>query len=420
MRKAHGSCATFEISSYSQDVMKNRVVRTCVRAQMRIWEAVAAEMAQSLARPEDCPRAHAAGPDRARVLLVGSGAAMGWGVRSHDLALPGSLARCLAAVTGRGVDVDVLADRTMTPGEVVDAVRAAGAHRFDAVVVTVGFQAAIGLAPTATWEGGIRAMLAGLRSLLAPSVCVVLLGIPVPRLDGVPTWVERLVRGHARALDSITAVAASGAVDAFVSAGVDDADFLEHAAAGYARWAAQVAAALAPILREPVLHREWADLPFEAARQTAVDELLRSSDATSVRVRHLVEMARSALGMDSAVFTVLDNSVQRPVSIAGADLTHIAREHSICQHTIMQPAGMIVEDTLDDPRFRDNPLVATAAVPLRFYAGYPVESPDGFPVGALCVLDGRPRRASEVDTVLLREFALLIQRELWNSSRVLT
>lgn len=384
---------------------------------MRLWAAVAYDMAESLARPEDCPRAHAAGPDRARVFLVGGGAALGWGVRSHDLALPGTLARSLAAATARGVDVDVVASRSMTPREIVSAIREAGAHRFDAIVISVGFQAAIELMPAATWERDIRTMLAGLRELLDPSVSVVLLGIPVPRLDGVPTWAERLVRSHARILDNITASAASGAAEVFVSAGSDDADFLEHAAAGYARWGSRLGAALAPVLRESVRHGEWADSPYEAARQVAVDQIMRTSEPDSPRVRRLVEMTRSALGMDSAVFTILDRSTQRYVAKAGTDIHDIAREHSICEHTIKESAGMIVEDTLEDVRFRDNPQVTAGDAPVRFYAGFPIESSDGYPLGALCVLDGRPRRASEVNTVLLREFAMQIQQELWIAGR---
>lgn len=399
--------------------MKNWVVQAWLRAQMRLWEAVAQEMAGSLARPDGDPHAHAPGPDRARILLVGSGAALGWGVRCHDLAIPGSLARALAAATGRGVDVDVVADRAMGPREVAAAVRGAGAHRFDAIVVTVGYRAAVELERPVDWERDIRLMLDDLHSVVDGSVRIVLLGIPVPALEGVPSWVQRTVRAHARSLDRSTAFAAVAAGELSVSAGADDADFLEHASVGYARLGGAVAASLAPVLRGSSLRGGWAASPLEEPRQAAVDRVLRSADVSSPRVRRLVEMTRSALGTDAALFTILDGSSHRQAAWAGVDVGDLARDHSLCQHTIMQAAGLVVEDTLDDARFRDNPLVTSGERPLRFYAGFPVESPDGYPIGALCVIDSRPRRAAEVNTVLLREFALLIQRELWSSSRVL-
>jgi GAF domain-containing protein len=49
---------------------------------------------------------------------------------------------------------------------------------------------------------------------------------------------------------------------------------------------------------------------------------------------------------------------------------------------------------------------------IRFYAGFPIESPSGERIGSLCVFDPKPRSLAEVDQVLLRELALLVQREL--------
>lgn len=397
--------------------MKKQFARACARAQMRLWRSVATAMAGSFVRPEGYPHAHAPGPDRARVLLVGSGAALGWGVRCHDLALAGTLARSLAALTGRGVDVDVVADRSLTPGGIVDAAAGAGFRRFDAVVVTVGIQAAMELLPIAAWQREVREMLSGLRELLEPSVSIALLGVTVPRLEGVPSFADRLVRSHARLLDGASASSMSGTAEVFVGAGTGDDALLENAAAGYARLGERVAVALAPVLRDAVRHPEWSDGPLEASRQIAVDHLLQAAQPGGPRVRHLVEMARSALGTESAVFAVLDHGTQRQLAHAGPDIGDVAREHSLCQHTIMESAGMIVEDAREDPRFRDNPLVSGDASGLRFYAGFPIDSPDGYPVGALCVLDSRPRRASDVNAVLLREFALLIQRELWAAGR---
>ena len=55
----------------------------------------------------------------------------------------------------------------------------------------------------------------------------------------------------------------------------------------------------------------------------------------------------------------------------------------------------------------------TTAFQAAFYAGYPIESPDGYRIGSLCVMDSEPRDASQVDPAPLRELAMLAQKELW-------
>jgi two-component sensor histidine kinase len=63
---------------------------------------------------------------------------------------------------------------------------------------------------------------------------------------------------------------------------------------------------------------------------------------------------------------------------------------SICAHAILQPGLFVVPDTAEDPRFSGNPLV-TGEPRLRFYAGARLDSPEGLPLGTVCVLDRDPR-----------------------------
>jgi GAF domain-containing protein len=117
------------------------------------------------------------------------------------------------------------------------------------------------------------------------------------------------------------------------------------------------------------------------------------------------------LGTASAEINVLDRDRQWKIAVAGAVRAETPRSVSFCGHTICRSGPMIVGDAAADPVFAENPLV-TAPVPIRFYAGHPIESVDGYRVGTLCVYDPEPRDPASVNVELLRDLALLAQAEL--------
>jgi len=89
----------------------------------------------------------------------------------------------------------------------------------------------------------------------------------------------------------------------------------------------------------------------------------------------------------------------------------IEREHSFCLHVVTENQALVLEDVRRDPKFNSNPLV-TGAPGVRFYAGVPVRTPDGIPVGTVCMYDTEPRSFSSANLERLRDFAALVTEAL--------
>jgi PAS domain S-box-containing protein len=95
----------------------------------------------------------------------------------------------------------------------------------------------------------------------------------------------------------------------------------------------------------------------------------------------------------------------------GLPITELPRAGSFCSHAIQEKGLFMVPDTTEDERFRDSPVV-TGAPHLRFYAGVPLETPEGIPVGTVCVLDDKPRKLTEHEVFALNSFARQVMTQL--------
>jgi diguanylate cyclase (GGDEF)-like protein len=95
----------------------------------------------------------------------------------------------------------------------------------------------------------------------------------------------------------------------------------------------------------------------------------------------------------------------------GLDVRETPREMAFCAHAIVHDDVMVVPDARADERFRSNPLVF-AEPHIRFYAGAPLQTPEGHNLGSLCVIDREPRDLSPEQRAVLHRLAQLAMREL--------
>lgn len=92
------------------------------------------------------------------------------------------------------------------------------------------------------------------------------------------------------------------------------------------------------------------------------------------------------------------------------------RATSFCGHALYETDVLVVEDASLDPRFADNPHVQQG---LRFYAGAPIYSQDGYPIGVLCAFDRQPKILSAEQRQAIKVLAsqVMAQMELQRSNQ---
>lgn len=378
-------------------------------------------------RPVGASHAVADGPSADRVLIIGSGPAVGWGVSSHDLALAGSLARALRAMTGRGVIVDVIADPDMGAANLAPIIAGAKLGDYDAVVTTVGINDALRGASPWSWRRHIRLALDVWADRVSQGNLLLMVG--VTSITTIPTfvggggwWADRLVRRLNAITERLADPLPTVRTLPLPAMPSPDGPAGRHTPADYAAWSAVIAHELASPL----------DLAFSAhepesgpSRRRAVDrmtsgiedapEVVKALKSSQASLDKIVTMAAAALRAPTAIVTVLGPDRQWHVARYGIDLEGVPIEQSFCAIAVRQEETLIVPDAPHDPRFALNPLV-TAEGGIRYYAGMPLQDPQGRYFGALCVIDSRARNVTaSADLTVLRKLASAAQNSIWNA-----
>lgn len=135
----------------------------------------------------------------------------------------------------------------------------------------------------------------------------------------------------------------------------------------------------------------------------------------------LTNLAAQICQAPIALVSFVDQNRQWFKSRVGLETTETPRTLAFCAYAILQSDLFVVEDALLDPRFANNELV-TAEPFIRFYAGAPLVTADGFALGTLCVIDYVPRQLNETQAEALRALGrqVVSQLELKHNSKALS
>lgn len=149
----------------------------------------------------------------------------------------------------------------------------------------------------------------------------------------------------------------------------------------------------------------------EAQRLAALQALALLESAPEKEFDALVTLAADLLGCPTALLNLVDRDRVWVKARTSPGPAEMPRDTTFCDRTVVDDRLTVIDDTLDDERYRDTPLVSDAGV--RFYAGAPlhVADTDGVrhAVGTLCVVDRQPRQVNSRELAALTHLAMLAE-----------
>ncbi|MDR5897628.1 diguanylate cyclase [Halomonas vilamensis] len=153
-------------------------------------------------------------------------------------------------------------------------------------------------------------------------------------------------------------------------------------------------------------------VPANEAQRLAVLHQLKLLDTPDDPVfDRVTRLVTQLLNVPIATVTLIDADRQWIKSRVGTDTRETPRSVAFCSHTIAEGASLVVEDARQDPRFSANPLV-DCENGIRFYAGIPLITSEGYALGSLCAVDTQPRPLCEEELAALKDLTGILNDEI--------
>lgn len=159
-------------------------------------------------------------------------------------------------------------------------------------------------------------------------------------------------------------------------------------------------------MRIPPLH------PDEAGRLEALNSYKILDTLPEQAFDDLAALAAYICGTPIALISLVDLHRQWFKSKVGLEATETPRELAFCAHAILQPhQPLIVPNALEDERFATNPLV-TSDPSIRFYAGAPLVTSEGYALGTICAIDSVPHQLTPQQVEALQALSRQVVAQL--------
>ncbi|MES2030780.1 MAG: GAF domain-containing sensor histidine kinase [Pseudomonadota bacterium] len=151
--------------------------------------------------------------------------------------------------------------------------------------------------------------------------------------------------------------------------------------------------------------------PNEAERLKALRSYGILDTALEPSFDDITKIASYVCQTPISIISLVDEDRQWFKSEIGLGVRQTSMDRSICAHAILEHSFLEVEDVTKDARFDCNPLV-TGDPHVRFYAGALLRTPDGLPLGTVCVLDHKPRILSTEQRDVLAALARQVMSQM--------
>ncbi|MFB9951736.1 putative bifunctional diguanylate cyclase/phosphodiesterase [Rhizobium puerariae] len=150
----------------------------------------------------------------------------------------------------------------------------------------------------------------------------------------------------------------------------------------------------------------------ERRRLDALDRYRIASTGPESRFDRICRFASELFSTRMAFVTLIEENRQWFKACSGFEMEETPRSESLCDHTIRADGVLVVPDARLDVRFSRLPIV-TGEPFIRFYAGAPLTTPDGYRIGALCIADTKVRESfSERERRTLAGLATMVMEHI--------